>query len=160
MIWNRLVVNFENIETIIPISAENRSFYFLQQNNELIYRWRFGEINVSDSLNQKFKSIRATTFDEVGNLWLIDTFGLHKIEFKRLFTHATSLPENEIEIFPNPASDYLNISGFEGLNYQLFNTHGALIQSGTCNSRINVSDLPKGIYYLRVEEMTARFVKE
>jgi len=77
----------------------------------------------------------------------------------------------DLHIFPNPASDYLDISGinqqpanqFEDI--QIFNTLGECIQSLKLktglqgNMRIDVSALPPGLYILKLNNKVQRFVK-
>ncbi|MDB2587691.1 BspA family leucine-rich repeat surface protein [Flavobacteriaceae bacterium] len=58
-----------------------------------------------------------------------------------------------ITIYPNPASDYLNISVTEDLELKkvvVYNTHGKRLMISTQN-QINVSNLPSGVYYLSIE---------
>jgi hypothetical protein len=56
-----------------------------------------------------------------------------------------------ISVYPNPASDYLNIESNSNTSYQIFNTEGKLIQSGgitTGLTTLSLSDMEKGLYYL------------
>jgi len=67
---------------------------------------------------------------------------------------------NEIQIAPNPASDWLNIS-LNGLKYQpleLRNILGQLITRIECNAQcqLDVSYLPSGPYFLLSENKTKR----
>ncbi len=64
--------------------------------------------------------------------------------------------ENEnaaIRIYPNPAKGVLNIvSGADSFEYQLFNGMGQEVAKGTAQGakQINVSDMTKGVYFLRL----------
>jgi hypothetical protein len=59
-------------------------------------------------------------------------------------------------IYPNPASDWINIvlnSRFNQVQYNVFHPSGRLIKSGlfTGNSvRLNTHDIPQGVFYLRI----------
>ena len=73
-----------------------------------------------------------------------------------------------ISVFPNPASDYLNITGLSD-NVQtisMYSITGALVQEIRTNvNRIDVSGLQAGIYFLSIvdaegEVMTQKFVKQ
>ena len=69
------------------------------------------------------------------------------------------LDENEAEftVYPNPVSHTLNISnGNAEFSYTLFNGMGQAVAKGTAhgNSQINVSDLEKGVYFLRLTNGT------
>ncbi len=57
-----------------------------------------------------------------------------------------------ISIYPNPVANYLNVSGMEdSMHVNIYDLTGTLVltHSGNTNS-INVSDLPKGIYVVRL----------
>jgi len=68
----------------------------------------------------------------------------------------------EVSIFPNPTSSFVTIKGenmiFEAVDYQLFNVLGELIVSEkikalTNEFQINLSDLPVGIYYMKIPSL-------
>ncbi|MFC2138006.1 T9SS type A sorting domain-containing protein [Bacteroidota bacterium] len=67
--------------------------------------------------------------------------------------------EPQINIYPNPVTDYLNVS-YSGANvnsrvsYNIYNSIGNLIKSGILESqehRIDFNDLHKGIYILQIK---------
>lgn len=68
------------------------------------------------------------------------------------------LAEGKIKIFPNPTKGALmikleNIANLEGINLQLFNLNGTLLQSkqvNSSNSDFNMQDYAPGTYILRV----------
>ncbi|MEI6090377.1 MAG: T9SS type A sorting domain-containing protein [bacterium] len=78
---------------------------------------------------------------------------------------------NTLSISPNPAGDFITVTlkpseGFEpseGSAISIYNTLGEIvIYVGTRHAvsvRINISDLPKGMYFLKVDGETAKFVK-
>ena len=58
-----------------------------------------------------------------------------------------------VTIYPNPASDYLNVSVKDDLELRevvVYNTFGQRLMV-TTQDRINVSSLPSGVYYLSIE---------
>ena len=59
-----------------------------------------------------------------------------------------------LQIFPNPASDILNITKVSSsANYNIYNASGQLVTKGNIyNNKVNVSKLPKGIYFIEVQE--------
>ncbi|HYX09810.1 MAG TPA: T9SS type A sorting domain-containing protein [Bacteroidales bacterium] len=65
-------------------------------------------------------------------------------------------PVNDINIYPNPASDFLTIdfavAGKQNTYYYiLYNLSGQIIRSGQQDKkRISVSDIPEGLYLLKV----------
>ncbi len=71
----------------------------------------------------------------------------------------------EISVFPNPASDILNIQNVSEkvLDYQILNANGQLVKSGILNGTIDISTLLNGMYFLRLNNdtkgtVTKRFV--
>jgi len=71
-----------------------------------------------------------------------------------------------LAISPNPASEYIEIAEpSEGLRVRIYNSLGECVinyESGITNYelgiRIDVSNLPVGAYYLRMSNMTCKFV--
>jgi uncharacterized delta-60 repeat protein len=70
---------------------------------------------------------------------------------------ATELLNNQFLISPNPTHDQITISAsanYIGTNYRIFDYTGKLLQSNTIlseNTTISLSDLPSGLYLLRIE---------
>jgi len=62
--------------------------------------------------------------------------------------------EEDIEIIPNPASDYLSLESDllenKNLNYQLLDIQGKLIQSDQLDGTINISSLSNGTYIIQL----------
>jgi len=102
--------------------------------------------------NQRF---RCVVFGECGedtsssatlNVWGLNTDG-----FKNL----------AIKISPNPVLYEINIEEqkYSGSYYQIFSLSGKLIQFGKYTSVIPVPDLPSGIYILKLQNVTLKFIK-
>ncbi|UOU99775.1 M12 family metallo-peptidase [Chryseobacterium daecheongense] len=71
-----------------------------------------------------------------------------------------------IQIYPNPATDVLNVTKVsDKASYKIYGTTGQLVGSGNVNSgKINVSALVKGGYIITIEEkgkdvFTSKFIK-
>ena len=70
----------------------------------------------------------------------------------------------DIKIYPNPASTelYVQIGAQKAVNYSIYSAIGQLLMQGKLQeetSIINVKQLSKGIYYLKIEEKTITFIK-
>ncbi|ROH96710.1 reprolysin-like metallopeptidase [Chryseobacterium daecheongense] len=72
-----------------------------------------------------------------------------------------------IQIYPNPATDVLNVTKVsDKASYKIYGTTGQLVGSGNVNSgKINVSALVKGGYIITIEEkgkdvFTSKFIKK
>jgi hypothetical protein len=78
-----------------------------------------------------------------------------------------SLPK----IYPNPTNNQLHVA-FTALqgeaDYAIYSVVGQIVMQGklqcrdaiNCVSTINVEPLAKGMYFLKIDNKTARFVKE
>jgi len=66
-------------------------------------------------------------------------------------TNTTNLDDNELSIFPNPTSDYIQILGIESdLPYELYNIHGQKKSSGaSINGKIIIPD--NGVFILKIK---------
>ncbi|MBI3237506.1 MAG: T9SS type A sorting domain-containing protein [Flavobacteriia bacterium] len=69
-----------------------------------------------------------------------------------------------VSVYPNPAVNSIEISSTEPLeSFYIYNTLGTMVYSDrvqTTSAKVNISDLPKGVYLLRCNGLTKRFVKK
>jgi len=74
--------------------------------------------------------------------------------------------QSQINIFPNPTNSELRVESSQlkvGGLYQIFDYTGKLYNSGQVvsdNFIIDVSQLPTGLYVIRIEETNLKFIKE
>ena len=74
-----------------------------------------------------------------------------------------SVSENEVMLFPNPVSDRLNMKGIKkNADFEIFSTDGKLIRKGkySPSQTIDVSRLKVGVYFLKINAKSFKFVKE
>lgn len=82
------------------------------------------------------------------------------------FTRKTDIQDSEkhnVQIFPNPTKNAINVMTEAGTIVELYNTNGQLLarkKSIDGHSRIDMRDLPKGIYILRCDSVTRKIVKQ
>lgn len=60
--------------------------------------------------------------------------------------------EKGIEIYPNPANDFIRIDGIEPTKVQVYNALGQKMKTVQNTNEINVSDLAEGIYLFRITD--------
>jgi hypothetical protein len=69
-----------------------------------------------------------------------------------------------LKIYPNPSSDFLNVSDLKELkNYKIFDTNGVLVESGEVSSskEINIQNLSSGLYHLSIDDVGYyKFIKK
>ena len=72
-------------------------------------------------------------------------------------------PSQKIKVYPNPASDFIQIEGaLEGSEYIIVDINGKIIIEGKTNNQnnINIQNLAKGAYFINIESYnTFKFVK-
>ena len=71
---------------------------------------------------------------------------------------------DKLDIYPNPTTGIINlslVSGGSSTKFEVVDLTGKVVFFGMINSKLelDVSHLPKGIYYLNVGRMTSKFVK-
>ena len=59
---------------------------------------------------------------------------------------------NNVEIYPNPAKDIINISGSDIMKVEIYNSVGQLIISTEHKNEIDVSMLNSGLYIVRITD--------
>ncbi len=84
-----------------------------------------------------------------------------------LGTSDVGNPNNDIQIYPNPAVDILNVTKVsDKAVYKIYNTAGQLVGNGNINDgKINVSSLVKGGYVITIDEkdkdqFRSKFIKK
>ncbi len=66
--------------------------------------------------------------------------------------------KNSLDIYPNPSKDYISFS--KAGHYSIYNNIGVLVKTILNNNHINVTELPKGIYFVKSENgENGRFIK-
>ena len=70
----------------------------------------------------------------------------------------------ELTIYPNPTSGIINLSSARECflsRFEVIDLTGKVVFFGVVNSKfmLDVSHLPKGIYYLKIDRTTSKFVK-
>lgn len=63
---------------------------------------------------------------------------------------------NEIKLFPNPASDHINLNIHDLTYYEIFSITGEKVKSLYARNKIIVNDLEKGIYLIRFNHSSKR----
>ena len=58
------------------------------------------------------------------------------------------MKEQRLDIYPNPATDEINISNLKGEKYSVYTYNGELIQKDLEGDKIEVSNMKSGIYIL------------
>jgi len=99
----------------------------------------------------------------IGNFW----FGLDDFHLEintSLSTTDEELTTKNIKIYPNPSSDFIQISGLtKAENYRIYNVIGKEVNNGIIsdNEEMDVQHLTEGLYFLKFENgNTLKFMKK
>ncbi|VBB44754.1 hypothetical protein TRIP_D260168 [uncultured Paludibacter sp.] len=88
---------------------------------------------------------------------------------KLIFTSATGLHKLDdnkiITVYPNPVIDFIALknTSANNINVSIYSITGALIlsqQQLSATQTINVSNLQKGLYFLKVNNQVIKFIKQ
>ena len=68
-------------------------------------------------------------------------------------TNVHEISQPTLAVYPNPASDVINIDGMTGamVEYAIFNVLGQKVIAGSTDGTISVADLEKGLYILQIK---------
>lgn len=108
-------------------------------------------------------SAGATMFYATGDSFTTETGKMFTTQF--LATGESSFA-NEVQIYPNPAVDILNITKVTArASFEIHNTVGQLVSKGNVNdNKVHISNLEKGVYFITVKEgqinKTVKFIKK
>lgn len=89
---------------------------------------------------------------------------------KIMFSDVSSAVEEvnkqstDLSVYPNPSHEYIRICNLsdDATTYSLYNSEGHLIQSGqltASDTKITISQLPQGLYMVRINNTTLKFIK-
>jgi len=78
---------------------------------------------------------------------------------------TTGLNENydkQLEVYPNPTKDCVNLIGASGTSYDIYDMTGKLVLSGKKynNTPISIKELNNGLYILKSDSKTVMFIKK
>ena len=82
------------------------------------------------------------------------------------FFNGTGVEENGFEnvnLYPNPANDKIHIEGLDGVHKgHIYNTFGMLVKTLSINGdeEIDITELSSGLYIIRIDGHSMRFMKE
>ncbi len=89
-----------------------------------------------------FNSFVAVVNGEVSSL---------RVEESEAVTGVQDLETGSLSLYPNPATKTIYIQGLQGTaNIEIHTATGQLQQSGTSNGSIDLSNLEKGVYFVKV----------
>jgi len=161
------VNSFQNVtvenETVIWLSPANESG-LIRFDGE---NWDVFNI---DNSHLPSNTINSILIDEKGTKWVGTDKGLISFPGSALSIYDVQNSGDELRLFPNPANDFITLKtpvDVADSNVKIFNILGKTMKSlkmTHSNYKIDISDLPVGLYFLRLETKngvtTKKFVKQ
>ena len=65
-----------------------------------------------------------------------------------------------VALWPNPAENILYLNVTDGATISIFDMTGRMVKQEKYQGQIDVSKLTSGIYTIKVDDITVKFVKE
>lgn len=184
--YDRALTATEILNAVLPIKLE--SFTAKRVNGVVQLDWRttmeenFSHFDIQKSADgMMFQTISETpggkynyqAFDSnaslVSDTWyrlqMVDKDG--KTEYSNIIKVGRgSAEESSITMFPNPATETINFSGITaGHTIKIINTTGKLVKQQQMANKINIADIPPGLYYVVIydsmgnKKMVSKFIK-
>jgi hypothetical protein len=116
-------------------------------------------ISVSGSVNYS-QTVGETAIEIISSSGFVFTQGFQQPGIK--ISTETAPPGNGVDVYPNPATDYINVKffgvGARNFKVEIYNLAGTLVSSGSVNftesyhyiQRIAVNSFIKGFYFVRI----------
>ena len=79
---------------------------------------------------------------------------MRREDFNPIPCGVKEVPQEAIKalVYPNPAKEKVTIDGIEAAEVKVYNALGQLVETVRNSNEISVSDLPEGIYLLRITD--------
>lgn len=160
---------FSGLDFPSDLIVHQSNLYVSENYLDEIYKITHNE-NTTEKINLETGLIlnnpRSLVFYE-DNLFVLQITTRDYVKFYNANLNTLSLintpAKKVINIFPNPSSDYITISGLQiPKNYFIYNSIGVKIKSGKISNqkKINIQNLNKGLYFLQIENIISnKFIK-
>jgi hypothetical protein len=102
----------------------------------------------------------GTYIDTLINLSGCDSIVTLNLELD--YTGLQTIDKSVYKIYPNPAQNELKVlgPGTALIEFEIYNTIGQLLSNGFTSENICVKELPKGLYYIKLEDTSLPFIKD
>jgi hypothetical protein len=155
------------------IDCNKNYFYGLSNFNKNVnYKLEFSKQSDFNVIDTTINNLTAQDFKLEPNsvyYWRLKTITSDSTCISTVNSFKTGNPTGVFEssnirsIYPNPATDYINIHPSEGFNILIFNTLCEIMMSVEQTSpsvqRIDISNLSPGIYFIKIGNRVEEFVK-
>lgn len=120
----------------------------------------------SGQVFDKWTSIPEVTFDNKTSSSTTFTMPAGNVTIEATYkedvpTYIGNTDDTQLFVYPNPATEYIQLAGVENAEYIIYDMYGRLIASGITNGEvISISNYAAGMYIIRVEGNAYTFIKK
>ena len=118
------------------------------------------ELSESDRIS--FPSDEILVITQNGSDIQIPIAEIRKVTFDEILANAETAAKN-IGIFPNPANNSFTVSGInEVQQLKIYSIDGRLVkqEAVSCSQSIDISELPQGLYYVNINKLNFKLIKQ
>lgn len=158
-----LVVDYTVADDFEYIIDDKKVTFDIDDENISSLYWNFGDENFSNEVSPINIYADYGTYDVTLSVYSV--LGSSKIQKSILLdensTGIDDLLTNQLEIFPNPASLYLNINLEQNGQLEVYNMSGSLVKQVNVkqgHNIIDISNLRTGLYTLRCNKKSAKII--
>ena len=135
-----------NLVTTNPVYHSTE--WFPASNND----WQSININLNNYSNQDGVIVKFRNVNQYENNLFIDNINISS----NGSASVNQINLNKIEVYPNPADKNVNMM-YNGLK-EIYNIFGEKVME-SFDENINISHLSKGIYFIKIEDISIRLIK-
>ena len=133
-------------------SEENNKYFEVLYSADLINWKTIGVLSSkgnNDQLNSYFMFHNKTNTVNYYKLKQVDNDG--KYAFSSIQVVKFNSEVSHVVVYPNPSTGVVNIQNAINANYQVIDVTGKIILTGTFNNSVQINNLPKGLFVIRIE---------
>ena len=143
-IWEEAGIN------LVTTNPVYNGFEWFPSNNG---DWKSVNINLNNYSNKDGIIIKFRNVNQYENNLFLDNIGISA----DVSLSSVDFDNNLIDVYPNPTEKYINVD-YDGKK-EIYNILGEKLMQSFEN-KINVSSLAKGVYLIRVENISIHFIKK
>ena len=133
-------------------SEENNKYFEVLYSTDLINWKTVGVLNSkgnNEQMNSYFMLHNRTNTVNYYKLKQVDNDG--KYAYSNIQVVKFNSEVSNVVVYPNPSAGIVNIQNATNANYQVIDVTGKVILSGEFNNSVQINNLPKGLFVIRIE---------